>query len=278
MSRKDHLRHDALLQKLREVEMTALSKEGISTPDIILWCLAAVMAVALYLAPEKTPIRIGIGLLCMVLFAIHPTLHLPWFTKAASKARRITNSLTAVFGMIALVGIYGWFVWPPNHRHFLNGKERSAFEHPLKEQKAPREEIQFACPQDDETVCVYAAQFIDLFREAGWKVSSNQVERVVLAKPQAGIVLYKHGTGQLDPNNWRSGLWVQMSASLRSVYRAFNSVGIEPDSAANPSLPENIITIYFGLEKPNEDEETELTRGMKKMDVEIREGRIRNVD
>ena len=65
-----------------------------------------------------------------------------------------------------------------------------------------------------------------------------------------------------------------MSASLRSVYRAFHTVGIETDSGSNPSLPDDVITIYFGLEKPNEAEETPLTREMKRMDAEIGKGHI----
>ena len=180
--------------------------------------------------------------------------------------------------MVAIVFLYGWFVWPGVQRHLLSVNERYTFERPLTAQKSPREQIQFACPQDYEIACVYAAQFVDLFREAGWQVQSNQVERVTLAKPQGGIVLYKHGTGQLDPNNWRSGLWVAMSASLRSVYRAFSSLRIEPESAANPNLPEGVITIYFGVEKLNESEATELTRSMRTMEMEIRAGRVPDPD
>jgi hypothetical protein len=68
------------------------------------------MAVALYLVPEKTPLSVFLGLLCMAVLATHPTMHLPWVIRATSKKEKEVRSLTAVLGMILLVGLYGWFV------------------------------------------------------------------------------------------------------------------------------------------------------------------------
>lgn len=232
------------------------------------------MAVALYLAPEKTPLWVIMGLLCMAALATHPVLHLHWVTKAASGKSRAIRSLTAFSGMAGLVGLYGWFVWPLSHRHELNQRERSAFEQPLKQQKEPREEIQIACPQAEESTCVYAAQFINLFREAGWKVQGNAVQRGALGAPLAGVILVKHGTGTIDPSNWRSGLWTQMSPSFENVRQAFINVGIEPDSIADQALSENVIRVYFGSEKPNQAERTPLTDMMQRVERERRNGTI----
>jgi hypothetical protein len=96
-------------------------------------------------------------------------------------------------------------------------------------------------------------------------IPENKVERVTLAKPLDGVILFKHGTGKLDPANWRSGLWTVFSPSIKSVGQAFVNVGIEPDSGANPDLPEGVITIYFGPEKLNEAEKTLFTRTMESL-------------
>src|SRR5271157_4387882 len=60
----------------------------------------------------------------------------------------------------------------------------------------------------------WTAMFINIFREAGWKVQNNQVERVTLGRPPAGIVLFRHTDGDPDPNDWRSGTWVRVSPGL----------------------------------------------------------------
>jgi hypothetical protein len=156
----------------------------------------------------------------------------------------------------------------------LNEKEKVAFEEPLKAQVSPRDELQIACPGADESACIYASQFINLFRDAGWKVRGNIVDRVVLATPSSGVILYERGTGKLDPDNWRSGLWMRISPSLLHVRQAFINIGVEPDSGANPSLQDGLITVYFGSEKSNESERTQLTDVIDAMNSEIRKGHI----
>ena len=176
--------------------------------------------------------------------------------------------------MILAVGSYGWLVWPPVRRHTFNQRERYAFEKPLQEQKEPRETITLSCPAADENTCVYAAQFVDMFREAGWKIQNNAVERVTLGRAYPGVILVKHGTGKLDPNNWRSGLWTQMSPSLEHVRQAFINVGIEPDSIADEALPQDMLRVYFGSEKINPSERTSLTDAMEALERERQRGTV----
>jgi hypothetical protein len=274
LSRQDHRNYDAVLERLRQERQSVQKQEHVSSGDIALWCLAGVMAVALYLAPEKTPMWVLAGVLCMALLATHPTLYLPWVKNAPSSKLKAFRSLIAMSGMLSIVGIYGWLVSPPKHRHTLDAKERSLFEEPLKEQKEPREEIQITCPQADENTCVYAGQFVNLFREAGWKVHDNHVQRVTMSNPTAGTFLFKHGSGKLNPDDWRSGLWMAFSASFVNTRQAFVNIGVEPESGSNPELPEGIIAIYFGSEKPDESERTLLTDTMRKVERQWREGTL----
>jgi hypothetical protein len=245
-----------LLQKMREPQKQS---ETISKGDIALWCLASVMAIALYLAPEKTPVLVCVGLICMAALATHPVLNIPWVTRRHQGFR----STLAMVTMSALVGAYGWFVWPRPHRHTLSQEEWNVFEKPLKEQKEIPEEISLICAGADEAACIYGTQFVNIFRDAGWKVKNNHVDRVTMEKPLSGITLFKKGKGKLDPNNWRSGLWTEISPSLRSVAQAFENLGIEPELQNNPEIPDEGVVIYFGPEKPNESEKTSLTDAMK---------------
>jgi hypothetical protein len=177
-----------------------------------------------------------------------------------------------VIGVVSIVPIDR--LWRPVHRHMLSEKERALFEKPLSDQKEPREEIQIVCAEKDEPACVYATQFVNIFREAGWKVQNNQVERVRMMNPAAGVILFKHGEGKLDPDNWRSGLWTSLTASLVDVRQAFVNIGIEPENAGNPELPEGVISVYFGLEKEDESKPTSLTKTMERLGKNWRGGPV----
>ena len=63
-----------------------------------------------------------------------------------------------------------------------------------------------ACAQADEAACIYADQFINIFRDAGWKVHNNRLDRIMLARPWPGVVLFKKGTGQLVPK--QLAIWI----------------------------------------------------------------------
>jgi hypothetical protein len=221
------------------------------------------MAIILAGAPPQTTPTIVFWLLLMWGLGIYPALHFAAWTLPI-KTRRIAN-IAGIAGLAVLVAGFGKLEWPPRHRHHLDQKEWTAFEESLKTQKEPREEILMACPQADEAACIYADQFINIFRDAGWKVQNSRLERVTLARPWAGVVLFKKGTGTIDPNNWRSGLWTKVSPSLLTVRQAFVNIGVEPDEGNDPELGEDLITVYFGMEKPDESARTSLTESMERM-------------
>jgi hypothetical protein len=231
--------------------------------DYTLGFFGVALGIILVVAPPRSRAEIIIWLIVMFVVLAYPALHIVRTVLHTKLKWAQVPAAMILLGALALA--IGYRVWPPIRRHTLTERERVLFEKPLSEQKEPREEIQIVCAQGDEPACVYAAQFVNIFREAGWKVRDNHVEPVRMNNPTAGIVLFKHGQGKLDPDNWRSGLWSALTASLVDVRQAFVNIGIEPESASNPELPEGVVSVYFGLEKEDEGAPTSLTKTMEKL-------------
>jgi hypothetical protein len=157
-----------------------------------------------------------------------------------------------------------WTAWPLIRRHLLDAEERERFKAPLEQQRDERYEIQIACPSADEASCIYATQFIDLFREVGWKIQDNQVQRVTLGRAYGGTRLFEYVEKYPPPDApTNQGVWTLTSSSLVSVYRAFSAVGIEPDEGIRDDVKPNILTIYFGSERSDESQPTQLSETMK---------------
>lgn len=128
----------------------------------------------------------------------------------------------------------------------LTAEQQTQFVSLLKEQQQSREEIRLGCAAGSEEACVLAGQFLNLFLEAGWVVRGNQVERVVLSKPLAGVALFKHGEGKLDPSNPKSGLWVKQTTSLITLKHSFTKIGMETETQADAQMPKGVIGVFFG--------------------------------
>lgn len=261
---KGYLTRAEKREQARQLAKEILRNNPIPPPrwrtDLTLTLAVGVLGIILVFMPPQTERTTLLWLVAMFGCGLYPALH---FTELALRTRKkwipkIVGS--CVFGILVIT--FGIRVWPPLKRHVLSHEEWSAFETPLKEQQASRDEIQVLCPQMDEGTCIYAAQYVNIFRDAGWTVQSNKVERVIMESPLAGITIFRKGTGSPDPNNWRSGVWTRVTPSLVSVAQAFENVGIEPGSGNNPQLPEGAIAVYFGPEKQNEGESTDLTNLM----------------
>ena len=235
---------------------------GISSGDLALWFLAAFMALGLFLAAP----RIGRGLTAIVLLAmfgclVHPISQLP-FIKGI---RRTTIKTFALIGLsfiaATLIGGFGLYVWPPIKRHPLSEKEVESFENALKSQEGDDMEIQIACPPNDEKGCAYAGQFIRPVGDSGWKVHAY-VSRLALTKPMDGITIYRRGGNrEYTLQHYDAGGYFNINEPhLLAMQKAFQSIRIEPSGGTNPDLPENVMMIYFGPEKEDEAEPTDLTR------------------
>jgi len=240
--------------------------------DYTLGFIGVAIGILLVVAAPRTRLELVIWLTIMFGSLIYPTLHVVKMV-LQSKLKRAQVPITMIL-LAALGSTIGYHVWPPIRRHTLSDKERSQFEEPLRYQTEPREDIQIICAQNDERACVYAAQFVGLFREAGWRVQNNRAEPVHMNNPESGIVLFKRGVGKLDPNNWRSGLWTALTASVVDVRRSFVNIGIEAEMEGNPELPEGMISVYFALEKEDEGVPTNLTKTMEELGTQWRGGPI----
>jgi hypothetical protein len=124
----------------------------------------------------------------------------------------------------------------------------------LRNQKAKHKTIEINCV--DQASCTYADQFVNIFRDAGWTVEDNKPHPVLAEHPKAGIWLYRRGEGRIDPSNWQSGLWGEVTASILNVHQAFLNIDIDTDAETNPNLPPDVLAILFGIEKPDEREQT----------------------
>jgi hypothetical protein len=130
----------------------------------------------------------------------------------------------------------------------LTAQRRSQFVEVLKAQREPREQIRLGCVPSSEETCVFAGQLFDLFREAGWTVRGNKVERGTLEIPRPGVVLMRQGIGESNPSDPNSGLRMIQTPSLQSVERAFAGIGIKVEKAANALLEEDVTAVIVGLE------------------------------
>jgi hypothetical protein len=237
-------------------------------PLNVLWStgIAVILGLLLLIAgageiPRWAVVALGLlGFSCFSALAVmHGWMHAPYSLGAPLRATIVLGAIGALMLSLCVEA------WPPIRRHALATGEIAAFEAPLRAQRSQREEIVFACPAADENACVYATQFPDYFREAGWSVPRNGIERVTLGVAYAGIVIVTHADAKPDFTKPGSGVWVAMTPSLASVYEAFHNVGIEADDISDTDLPGTTLRIYVGAEKHDEAEQTQLTKGMETM-------------
>jgi heme/copper-type cytochrome/quinol oxidase subunit 4 len=116
LSREDHRKYDALLQQIRQAAK-APSSEGISRGDVILWCLAAALAIALFLIGLKSaqgspPYLVRFLLFALLASLVHPILNIHWIRKG-TKYARIAKSVAALLAAFIPVAALGWWVTVP---------------------------------------------------------------------------------------------------------------------------------------------------------------------
>jgi hypothetical protein len=244
------------------------------------WFLAAFMALALLLLAPKIGQTITIVvLIAMVGCLVHPLSQLTWVRSSITpKIKAIRFSFLLAATMVA-VGLFGIYVWPSVLRHVLDEKERQAFEKPLKKQaKGEHEELRLGCPAYDEAVCSYAGQFVQMFVESGWIVEENEVSRLQINRSPAGILLFRRRVAGGTFNSV-----AQASPGTIALYRAFANIGVQVDLATTDgievndrtiNMPDNFILVYFGVERPDESEGTQLTRKMKLLEQMQKKGQM----
>lgn len=252
MSREDHRKYDAALQLLRQQQKSmAQKREGISSGDIALWCLAAFMTLGLLLVAPK----VGRGVTLIVLIAmvgclVHPIWQLPAVRHAKSSYTKSFRFVGLMVFATSLITAFGIYVWPPlPYYKTLTVELRENFMNVLKAQKDPKETLIIQCPASNEELCTVATDYLEMFQRAGWKTPSGGIARGSYLKSFPGVsVGKKPQPGNVDPNYPVHGLWVFQSPSIVTVKNAFRAVDIIPNEKADRNLPEDTISIYFGPE------------------------------
>lgn len=137
-------------------------------------------------------------------------------------------------------------------------EEMHEFVATLASQKEQRDRVRLGCPAGHEDICVLAAPFMDAFKRGHFLVEGDQIYRVTLGKPTAGVIISSYGHADaFDPQDPDQGKWVRQTPSLDTIEEAFGTIGINAAGGADESLPNDVITIYFGIEP---DERTDKQR------------------
>lgn len=260
-AQRRRIAREAAKQLMRSIGTGNRPPESGSELDVG-WFLAAFMALGLYLlAPKIGRLLTAIVLVAMAGCLINPIWRLRFVQAsptATQKGWRFAELMTVAFLCVVFLGVY---VWPPIKRHVLNRNELTLFENALKAQKDDDLEIQIACSPNDEKVCTYAGQFIRPIGDSGWKVQAY-VSRLMLTRPLDGVMIYRRG-GNRDYSlkHYDAGGYFNISEPhLLAMQKAFQSIHIEPSGGTDPDIPDNVMMIYFGPERENEAEPTDLTK------------------
>lgn len=116
----------------------------------------------------------------------------------------------------------------------------------------PRDTLRIGCVPWSEAACLAAGKFLILFSEAGWRIDANQVHKVEPAIPVDGVSLTKRSdeVAELEMLPPHKGRWVRTSPSEVMINMTFTQMGVPVHSSRDPSLPSNMLGIYFGPEPP----------------------------
>ncbi len=253
-------RRETARELAKELVRQRIPEKGKFSAELTLALAATVITILLVLIAPQSKWATGFWLAVVFALGIYPMLHLGDWALKKIKWEWL-RSVLAMIVWTAGMTLLALHVWPSFHRHILSAKERAQFEAPLKAQKTDQQEIHFACPTTDEKPCEFATQFVGIFGESGWKVKT-EVERDTFQRPKPGVwFLRKGGAQPKTPYDWNVGGWMSIhDPTLLTVQRAFQNLGIEPDASTGWQFPDDVMTIYFGTERENEGEATDLTR------------------
>ncbi len=182
----------ALAKEILQRGGTTETQGGIQTKDWILFCLAGVLAVAIFLA-EKTPTTVIGGLILMFMLLIHPALNMPW-VRAATGKRKWANGISSLLVVGIIVSAFGISQWPPPTARHLRGRNKEAFRFllngsPYSGPSSQVIEVQFK--GDNYEANEFAEDIVVALFSAGWNVAPRQPQGVLIGWPIRGVdILY----------------------------------------------------------------------------------------
>src|ERR1022692_2699980 len=111
-----------------------------------------------------------------------------WIYEQTSRLTVAIQLMTAVIVTMILVVISWPSIVDESHKElFIINSDK--FISVLRAQAEARYVIRIGCEPRAEESCVIAGRFVEFFREAGWIVEDNSVQRTMLGKPEAGILV-----------------------------------------------------------------------------------------
>jgi hypothetical protein len=189
----------------------------------------------------------SISLLVLLWFLIaYPIYHLA--VRDGKGSVKFFRVLYALFFVTILVFVFGALTWPIPEEGLgtLTQSQRERFSAILRTQPE-HVLIHLMCPPGDEKDCAVAGQFISLFRQNGWDVKGNVVDRVINGSTRPGFYFVLHSTVDPDPGNkeGKTGAWTLMPKAYFSVNQAFSEL-TKTDLVAGTGYPEKELGVYFG--------------------------------
>lgn len=224
--------------------------------DLVFFCLAGAMAIALWLVPHRTTFPTVLGLALLAVFLIIPVWHFSIIRKAPAGLSRNLSQMIGALVVLLCVAYFGTNVWPAAGIGELTPSQRDRFMAKLKTQSDPIL-IHLMCPPNDERDCTVASQFVTLFRTVRWQVRGNMVDRVAAGNPRTGLYFVLHSTVDPDPGNpeGKTGAWTKLPRAYFTVKDAFDELtgshrkwtDTGNDLEVGLSYPDDELGIYFGL-------------------------------
>jgi hypothetical protein len=155
-----------------------------------------------------------------------------------------------------------------NGRHILEPSEQDKFKKGLADLEGSSRTVTLSCPTADEVVCIYAAQYIDIFKSAGWTVEGGIVHRFTLGIPYSGIRLFSHSDYKFDPALPAGmGHWLQITPSLASIQQAFLNIDLGTHEGGENELSGETVNVYFGPERSPEEEKISMRQNLAQLDA-----------
>lgn len=133
-----------------------------------------------------------------------------------------------------VIGNNNQFVFGKEQRH-LTGRERAAFIEVLSRKKNT---AYVSCYATDQEGCIYARDFFEAFKQAGWDVG-NTVASIVAPLPTDSEVRIAISSGESRPDGFDE------------IYDALKAASITPKGLVVPNLKANELALFVGSSTPN---------------------------
>ena len=162
------------------------AQERISPGDWVLFCLAGVLALAVFVI-ERTPTNVVVVLVGMFLLLIRPMTHLAWVRQASTLKTKLARQSLSILLAGVLVSVFGYVEWPAPTKRHLSTVQMRTMANVIEENKGTPVEI--AAVANDNEAYDLAEQVVAVFNEGGWVVTPAVPPTIIAAGPIEDITV-----------------------------------------------------------------------------------------